>query len=33
MEKLTTRKQYDKVKARVEELIADATQKGMLESD
>ena len=33
MEKLTTRKQYDKTKARVEQLIAEATQKGMLESD
>ena len=33
MEKLTTRKQYDEVKARVEQLIAEATQKGMLESD
>ena len=33
MEKLTTRKQYDEAKARVEQLIAEATQKGMLESD
>ena len=33
MEKLTTREQYDEVKARVEQLIADATAKGMLESD
>ena len=33
MEKLTTRKQYDEVKARVEQLIAEATQKGMLEPD
>ena len=33
MEKLTTRRQYDEVKARVEQLIAEATQKGMLESD
>ena len=33
MEKLTTRKQYDDVKARVEQLIAEATQKGMLEPD
>lgn len=33
MEKLTTRKQYDDVKARVELLIAEATQKGMLEPD
>lgn len=33
MEKLTTRKQYDDAKARVEQLIAEATQKGMLESD
>jgi antitoxin component HigA of HigAB toxin-antitoxin module len=31
MEKLTTRKQYDEVKARVESLIAEATEKGMLE--
>ena len=31
MEKLTTRKQYDEVKARVESLIAEATTKGMLE--
>lgn len=33
MEKLTTRKQYDEAKARVEQLITEATQKGMLESD
>ena len=33
MEKLTARKQYDEVKARVEQLIAEATQKGMLEPD
>ena len=33
MEELTTREEYNKVKARVEELIAEATQKGMLESD
>ena len=33
MDKLTTRKQYDDAKARVEQLIAEATQKGMLESD
>ena len=33
MAKLTTRKQYDDVKARVEQLIAEATQKGMLEPD
>ena len=31
MKKLTTRKQYDEVKARVESLIAEATTKGMLE--
>jgi antitoxin component HigA of HigAB toxin-antitoxin module len=31
MEKLTTRKQYDEVRARVENLIAEATEKGMLE--
>ena len=33
MEKLTTREQYDEIKAKVEELIAEATQKGMLEPD
>lgn len=33
MEKLTTRQQYDETKARVERLIAEATEKGMLESD
>ena len=33
MEKLTTRSQYDEVKARVEQLIAEATEKGMLEPD
>lgn len=33
MEKLTTRKQYDEAKARVEQLIAEATQLGLLESD
>lgn len=33
MKKLTTRKQYDELKARVEQLIAEATQKGMLEPD
>ena len=33
MEKLTDRKQYDDVKARVEQLIAEATKKGMLEPD
>ena len=33
MDKLTTREQYDDAKARVEQLIAEATQKGMLESD
>ena len=33
MDKLITRKQYDEVKARVEYLIAEATQKGMLEPD
>ena len=33
MAKLTTRKQYDDVKTRVEQLIAEATQKGMLEPD
>lgn len=33
MEKLTTRKQYDDVKSRVEHLIAEATEKGMLEPE
>lgn len=33
MKKLTTRKQYDEVKARVEQLISEATQKGMLEPE
>ena len=31
--KLTTRKEYDEVKAAVEALIAEATEKGMLEPD
>ncbi len=31
MEKLTTRNEYDAVKARVEQLIAEATEKGLLE--
>ena len=33
MEKLTTRQQYDETKARAEQLIAEATDKGMLEPD
>lgn len=33
MKKLTTRKQYDDTKARVEQLIAEATEKGMLEPE
>lgn len=33
MEKLTTREQYDEVKARTEQMIAEATAKGMLEPD
>lgn len=33
MDKLTTRKQYDDAKARVEQLIAEATRLGMLEPD
>lgn len=33
MEKLTTRAQYDKTKEKVEKLIAEATEKGMLEPD
>lgn len=31
--KLTTRKEYDEVKTRVEALIAEATEKGLLEPD
>ena len=33
MDKLKTRKQYDEAKAKVEQLIAEATAKGMLEPD
>ena len=33
MEKLTTRKEYDETKARLEELITEATAKGLLEPD
>ncbi len=33
MDKLTTRKQYDDAKVRVEQLIAEATRMGMLEPD
>ena len=33
MEKLITRQQYDETKARVEQLIAEATEKGMLEPE
>ena len=33
MKKIVTRKQYDDVKSKVEQLIAEATQKGMLEPD
>lgn len=33
MDKLTTRKQYDDAKARVELLINEATRLGMLEPD
>ena len=33
MGKLKTREQYDEVKAKVEQLIAEATPKGMLEPD
>lgn len=33
MDKLMTRKQYDEAKAKVEQLIAEATAKGMLEPD
>lgn len=32
-QKLTTKKEYDEVKARVETLIAEATEKGLLEPD
>ena len=31
MENLTTRNEYDAAKARVEQLIAEATEKGLLE--
>ena len=33
MERLTTQVQYDEAKAKVEQLIAEATEKGMLEPD
>lgn len=33
MERLTTRLEYDEAKARVEQLIDEATQKGLLEPD
>ena len=33
MKKIVTRKQYDDVKSKVVQLIAEATQKGMLEPD
>ena len=33
MEKITTREKYDETKSRVEQLIAEATQKGLLEPD
>jgi len=33
MEKIETREKYDEVKAKVEQLIAEATAKGLLESD
>ena len=33
MEKFTTRNEYDAAKARVEQLIAEATEKGLLEPD
>ena len=33
MNKLTTRKEYDEIKAKVETLIAEATEKGMLEPE
>ena len=33
MNKVTTRKEYDEIKAKVEALIAEATDKGMLEPE
>ena len=33
MERLTTQVQYDEAKAKVEQLIAEATEKGMLDPD
>ncbi len=33
MKEITTREEYNLIKARVEELIAEATEKGMLEPD
>jgi antitoxin component HigA of HigAB toxin-antitoxin module len=33
MNKVTTRKEYDEIKAKVETLIAEATDKGMLEPE
>ncbi len=33
MKRITTKKEYDAVKLQVEQLIAEATQKGMLESE
>lgn len=33
MERLTTQVQYDEAKAKVEQLVAEATEKGMLEPD
>ena len=33
MNKLTTRKEYDEIKAKIEALIAEATDKGMLEPE
>ena len=33
MEKITTREKYNETKSRVEQLIAEATQKGLLEPD
>jgi len=33
MNKLTTRKEYDEIKAKVEALISEATDKGMLEPE
>ncbi len=33
MKKITTRKEYDEIKSKVEQLISEATEKGMLEPE